>query len=109
MIRIWWRAPQASSFAVISWKRNVRICVLLLGIGFVCTRGVCQSTSDTARTFQMNMRRFEASSPARLTFHSEAAGQEPSPDGAQLSLQQAVHMALEQNLDIRLEELDQSV
>jgi outer membrane protein TolC len=57
----------------------------------------------------MNVRRFEASSPARLTFHSEAAGQEPSSDGTQLSLQQAVHMALEQNLDIRLEELDQSV
>jgi outer membrane protein len=109
MIRICWRAPQTSSFALISWKRNARICVLLLGTGFVCTRGVCQSTSETTRTFQMNVRRFEASSPARLTFHSEAAGQEPSSDGTQLSLQQAVHMALEQNLDIRLEELDQSV
>jgi len=109
MIRICWRAPQTSSFALISWKRNVRICILLLGMGLVCTSGVCQSPSEATGTFRINAGRIEASSPARLAFHWEAAGQEASPDGTQLSLQQAVHMALEQNLDIRLEELDQSV
>jgi outer membrane protein len=109
MIRICWRAPQTSSFALISWNRNVRICVVLLAIGFVCTRGVCQSTSDTTGSFRINEGRIEASSPARLAFHWEAAGQEASPDGMQLSLQQAIHMALERNLDIQLEELDQSV
>jgi outer membrane protein len=109
MIRICWRAPQTSSFALISWKRNVSICVLLLGMAFVCSSGVCQSTSETTGTFRINADRIETSSRARLAFHSEAAGQEASPDGTQLSLQQAIHMALEQNLDIRLEELDQSV
>ena len=109
MIRICWRAPQTSSFALISWKRNVRICVVLLAVGFVCTRGVCQSTPDRTGNFRINAGRIEASSPARLTFHWEAAGQEASPDGMQLSLQQAIHMALERNLDIQLEEPDQSV
>jgi outer membrane protein len=103
------RSPQISSFALISGKRNARICVLLLGIGFVCTSGVCQSTSEATGTFRINTGKIEASSRARLTFHWEAARQEASPDGTQLSLQQAIHMALEQNLDIQLEELDQSV
>ena len=82
---------------------------MLLAVGFVCTRGVCQSTSDTTGTLRINAGRIEASSPARRAFHQEAAGQEASPDGMQLSLQQAIHMALERNLDIQLEELDQSV
>jgi outer membrane protein len=109
MIRICWKAPQTSSFAQISWKRNVRICLVLLAVGFVCTRGVCQSTSDTTGTFRINAGRIESSSPARLVFHREAADQEASPDGMQLSLQQAIQMALERNLDIQLEEVDQSV
>jgi outer membrane protein len=87
----------------------MRICMVLLALGFVCTRGVCQSTSDTTGTFRINAGRIEASSPARLTFHWEAAGQEASPDGMRLTLQQAIHMALERNLDIQLEEVDQSV
>jgi outer membrane protein len=109
MIRICWKAPQTSSFAQISWKRNVRICLVLLAVGFVCTRGVCQSTSDTTGTFRINAGRIESSSPARLAFHRDAADQEASPDGMQLSLQQAIQMALERNLDIQLEEVDQSV
>jgi outer membrane protein len=109
MIRICWKAPQTSSFAQISWKGNVRICLVLLAVGFICTRGVCQSTSDTTGTFRINAGRIESSSPARLAFHREAADQEASPDGMQLSLQQAIQMALERNLDIQLEEVDQSV
>jgi outer membrane protein len=109
MIRICWKAPQTSSFAQISWKGNVRICLVLLAVGFVCTRGVCQSTSDTTGPFRINAGRIESSSPARLAFHREAADQEASPDGMQLSLQQAIQMALERNLDIQLEEVDQSV
>jgi outer membrane protein len=105
MIRIGWSVP----FALISWKTNLRICVALLGVGFVCTRCVCQSKSETTGSSRINASRIEASPPARLTFHWEAAGQEASPDGIQLSLQQAIHMALERNLDIQLEELDQSV
>jgi outer membrane protein len=108
-MRMYWKVPQTSSFVLISWKRNVRICLVLLAVGFVCTRGVCQSTSDTTGTFRINAGRIESSSPARLAFHREAAGQEASPDGMQLSLQQAIHMAVERNLDIQLEELDQSV
>jgi len=109
MIRIYWRAPQSSSSALISWKRNVRICVVLLAVGFACNRDVCQSTSDTTRSFQFNAGRVDASSPARLAFHREAAGQEADPDDMQLSLRQAIQTALERNLDIQLEELDQSV
>ena len=108
-MRMYCKVPQTSSFVLISWKRNVRICLVLLAVGFVCTRGVCQSTSDTTGTFRINAGRIESSSPARLAFHREAAGQEASPDGMQLSLQQAIQMALEQNLDIQLEEVDQSV
>ena len=109
MIGMYWRAPQTLSLALISWKRKVRICVVLLAIGFVCTCGLCQSTPDTTGTFQINAGRIELSSPARFAFHREAAGQEANPDGMQLSLQQAIHMALERNLDIQLAELDQSV
>jgi outer membrane protein len=82
---------------------------MLLAVGFVCTRGVCQSMSDTTGTFRISASRTEASSPAWLTFHSEAAGQEASPEGTRLSLQEAIDMALERNLDIQLEEVDQSV
>ena len=87
----------------------MRICVLLMAVGFICTPGMCQSTSDTAGTYRISAVRTESSPPARLIFHWEAAGQETSPDGMQLSLQQAIQMALERNLDIQLEEADQSV
>ncbi len=109
MIRICWRAPQTSSFALISWMTNVRICVVLLAVGFVCTRGVCQSASEATQSFRSNAGGIEASSPTRLAFHWQAAGQKASPDGMRLSLQQAIRMALENNLDIRLEQIDQSV
>jgi outer membrane protein len=87
----------------------MRICVLLLAVGFVCTRGVCQSTSDTTGTIRSNAIKIETSSPAPLTLRSEAAGLEISAGGTQLSLQQAIDMALKRNLDIQLEEVDQSV
>jgi outer membrane protein len=114
MIRICWRAAQASSLTLISWKANVRICVVLLAVGCVCTRGVCQSQSETTGSFRINARRIETPSPARLTFHSEAVGQEAvsqeaRPDRMQLTLRQAISMALQNNLDIRLEQIDQSV
>jgi outer membrane protein len=109
MTRICWRAPQTSSFALISWKRNARICVLLVAVGFFCTRGVCQSTSETTGSLRINAGRIEASSPARLSLHREPEAQGAGPAGLQLSLQQAIRMALENNLDIRLEQIDQSV
>jgi outer membrane protein TolC len=82
---------------------------VFLGIGFGCPSGVCQSTSEVTGTFRISGGRIEPSSPARLAFHPEATGQEASLDGTQLSLQQAIQMALERNLDIQLEQLDQSV
>ena len=109
MIGICWRAPRSSLFALITWKRNLRICVVLLAVGFFCTRGMCQSASETTGSFRFNAGRIEASSPAQLALHGEASGQEASPAGLQLSLQQAIRMALENNLDIRLEQIDQSV
>ena len=87
----------------------MRICVVLLAVGFVCARGACQSASSTMETSRISAVRTEASSPARLNSNLEVAGQEASPDGMQLSLQQAIRMALENNLDIRLEQIDQSV
>jgi outer membrane protein len=87
----------------------MRISVLLLAVGFVCTRGVCQSTSDTTGTIRSNAIKIETSSPAPLTLRSEAAGLEIGAGGTQLSLQQAIDMALKRNLDIQLEEVDQSV
>jgi hypothetical protein len=114
MTRTWIREPQNSLFALISRKKNVRICALLLGISFVCTRGMCQSASqtkgsETTGTLRINTGRIDASSSARHAFHWEPQEQDASPDGTQLSLQQAIAMALERNLDIQLEELDQSV
>jgi len=87
----------------------MRICVLLLAVGFACTPGVCQSMSDPTGTIRTNAVKIEASSPAPLILRSEAAGQESSGDGTLLSLQQAIDMALKRNLDIQLEEVDQSV
>jgi outer membrane protein TolC len=58
---------------------------LLLGITLACTTGICQSVSQ----------------PGVRAVRPE--------DGIQLSLQQAIRMALEKNLDIQLERLDQSV
>jgi outer membrane protein TolC len=54
---------------------------LLFGITIACASGVCQSVTQSGS----------------------------SNDAMQLSLQQAIHMALERNLDIQLEQLDQSV
>jgi outer membrane protein len=62
-------------------------CLLFLAIALTCTTAVCQSTPPQVK-----------------------AGQEVQPhDELQLSLQQAIRMALENNLDIRLEQVDQSV
>ena len=109
MIRIRWSIAQTLSFVLISWKRNARICVVLLTAGLSCTRGVCQSPSETAGSFRVDASKIEISSAARLAFHSKEAGQEASPHGMQLSLREAIRMALENNLDIRLEQIDQSV
>jgi outer membrane protein len=109
MIRMCWSALQTSSLALISWKSNLRICVVLLVVGCVCTRGVCQSQSETTGSFRINAGRIETSPPAQLAFHLEAAGQQASPDLMHLTLRQAIRMALENNLDIRLEQVDQSV
>jgi len=87
----------------------MRIFLVFLAVGFVCTPGTCQSTSHTAETFRITADRTERSSPARLSSYWEAVGQDASPDPMRLSLQQAIQMALERNLDIRLEEVDQSV
>lgn len=60
---------------------------LLCAIAMTCTSALCQSTPNSAM-----------------------AGQEKKPDQElQLSLQEAIRMALENNLDIRLEQVDQSV
>ena len=109
MIRIWQGAPQRSSLALIPRETYMRICILLLAVGVICTRGVCQSTSDTTGPSQITAGRIEATPPGQLIFQSKAAGPEDTPDGPRLSLQQAIHMALERNLDIQLEEVDQSV
>ncbi len=109
MIHICWRAPQPSSFGLITWKRNARICVLFLAVGFFCTRGMCQSASETTGIFRFSAARIDASSPPRLALHWDLMGQEATSAGLQLSLQQAIRMALENNLDIRLEQIDQSV
>lgn len=62
-------------------------CLLLFGIALTCSSGICQS------------------GPREAT-----AGPQAKPDDTlQLSLQQAIRMALENNLDIRLEQIDQSV
>jgi outer membrane protein len=75
----WFRTMRA-------WKTCATSSLLLLGIAFAYTSGVGQS--------------------GRLEVK---AGPEAKPDdGLQLSLEQAIRMALENNLDIRLEQIDQS-
>jgi outer membrane protein len=108
MTRIYGRVPQTWAVAI-AWGRKVKTCVVLLGVCFGCTRGVCQSPSDTTASFRINAGKIEVSSPARQAVHWEDVGQAASTDAGQLTLQQAIRMALERNLDIQLEQLDQSV
>jgi outer membrane protein len=80
-----WRTRRASSLSLISWKGSVRIGVVLLATGCFCPHDVCQS-------------------------QPEMAGHDVgSSNSLQLSLHQAIRMALENNLDIRFEQIDQSV
>ena len=103
------RPLQTSSSALNSWKRNARICVVMLAVGFVCTPGVCQSRSETTESSGNSASKIELSSPAPRVFHREASAQEVRPDVLQLSLRQVIRMALQNSLDIRLEQIDQSV
>jgi outer membrane protein len=81
----------------------------MLAVGFVCTPGVCQSRSETTESSGNSASKIELSSPAPRVFHREASAQEVSPDVLQLSLRQVIRMALQNSLDIRLEQIDQSV
>jgi outer membrane protein len=81
----------------------------MLAVGFVCTPGVCQSRSETTESSGNSASKIELSSPAPRVFHREASAQEVRPDVLQLSLRQVIRMALQNSLDIRLEQIDQSV
>lgn len=60
-------------------------------------------------SFRIEAGRIDTSSPAGRASYGDAIGQEVGPGAMQLSLQQAIRMALQSNLDIRLEQIDQSV
>lgn len=69
-------------------------CLLLFGIALTPVGAICQSSGDA---YQSSL----------LVIQAQA---ETKPDELiQLSLQQAIRMALENNLDVRLEQIDQSV
>jgi outer membrane protein TolC len=82
---------------------------LLLAISLACTRGVCQSVSRLGVPVQSATPTINVPLDAQLT-QQTPAGEAVKPEaGIQLSLQQAIRMALEKNLDIQLEQLDESV
>jgi outer membrane protein TolC len=81
---------------------------LLLGISLTCMSGVCQSVPQPGVSVQSATPTINAQLNAELT-QQMRAGETTDSNGIQLSLQQAIRMALEKNLDIQLEQLDQSV
>jgi outer membrane protein len=80
-----------------------RRCGVLLGISLACASAFCQSAAPAAAPARITT---PAAEPTPQTLTEEAA--KPG-EGLQLSLRQAIRMALEKNPDIQLEQIDQSV
>jgi outer membrane protein len=83
-------------------------CGLLFVISLVCTSGVCQSVRQPGVSVQSEIPTINAPLNAQFTQHTPTA-EATNANVMQLSLPQAIRMALEKNLDIQLEQLDQSV
>jgi len=81
----------------------------LLWISLACTNGVCQSAAQAGSPVQSATPTIHAPLDAQLTQQTPAREAVKPDETIQLSLQQAIRMALEKNLDIQLEQLDQSV
>ena len=81
----------------------------LLVLILVSTNAVCQTSSSTSSRVQSAT--IDAPRPAPLTLLVQApgTGQAGPNEPTRLSLQQAVRMALENNLDIQLERIEQDV
>jgi outer membrane protein len=103
------RRSQGPAFPARTSRKSQTPPVLLLGISLACTSGFCQSASQAGGTVRIASPTADAAPGDRLAFGAQWAD-EVKPDGAtRVSLQQAIRMALEKNLDIQLEQLDQSV
>ncbi len=81
----------------------------LLWISLACPNGVCQSAAQAGGPVQSAIPTIHAPLDAQLTQKTPAREAVKPDETIQLSLQQAIRMALEKNLDIQLEQLDQSV
>ena len=84
-------------------------CGLLFGISLACTSGICQWGQRSQWPGPEFNPTINAPPERQLTQQTPAGEAVRPEDRIQLSLQQAVRMALEKNLDIQLEQLDQSV
>jgi outer membrane protein len=81
----------------------------LLWISLACTNGVCQPAAQAGGPVQSAIPTIHVPLDAQPTQQTPAREAVKPDETMQLSLQQAIRMALEKNLDIQLEQLDQSV
>jgi outer membrane protein len=110
MIRLPRKLPHRSMFpGHTSRQKRALQYSFLFGISLACTSGICQSAAQAGGPVRSATPSINAPLDARLTQQTPAGDAVKPEDGMQLSLQQAIRMALENNLDIQLEQLDQSV
>jgi outer membrane protein len=84
------------------WPRpGVRQCALLFGLGLACASGFCQTLP--APEDNPGVAGAMPAPPA------QSAGQASPQDRMELTMQQAIQTALEKNLDIQIQQVDQSV
>lgn len=99
----------ASRRSAVGWY----VCCLRVGIAIgtclVCGSTAGQSNSQAEGTDGTATITLDAPTPASPVLQLPAGDRGGSDDALTLSLNQAIQMALENNLDVRLEQLDQSV
>jgi outer membrane protein len=89
--------------------RNILTYIPLLVPILICTNVVCQTSSPTSTRIQSAIIEAPRPAPLALPVQASATGQAGTNGPMRLSLQQAVRMALENNLDIQLQRIDGDV
>jgi len=80
----------------------------LFGLGLIGASGLCQTVATQVEAHAATVS-IDAPSPTGAVLDAQAAAQAAADGRMELSLQQAIRMALENNLDIQIEQVDQTV
>jgi outer membrane protein len=80
----------------------------LFGLGLIGASGLCQTVATQIEAHAATVS-IDAPSPTGAVLDAQAAAQAAADGRMELSLQQAIRMALENNLDIQIEQVDQTV